>query len=127
MNKGILIGIIGVLLIIGSSTMCASSNSSNSVKQPSDIGATAILQYTDDPEILLAVDKEAHEQLGNAFLAKDWAGVAELISAGKVFGVPQGLKVLVIDRDYGIRKVRIQEGEFINRAGWVVEEALVNQ
>lgn len=125
MKKGLLIVSVVILVILGFCAVCGCGTSSSSPK-PSDIGATAKIQYTNDPEILLAVDKAAHEQLGKAFLAKDWAGVQELIVTGKVFSVPQGIKVLVIDRDYGIRKVRIQEGKFINQTGWVVQEALVS-
>lgn len=70
----------------------------------------------------MAVSEQALEELIKAFVAKDKYGQAELMIQGKWFPVENNTKVLVIDRSFARRKVRILEGKHKGRAGWVPME-----
>ena len=72
---------------------------------------------SDNPQVLLALDKESFDKLIKASLAKDYMGIQELLDSG-------GTTVLVIDDAWGARRVRVTNGQYIGRTGWTVMEAL---
>lgn len=65
---------------------------------------------------------EIQNQFMKAGLAKDTYGMAKIISDGGGFNVTTGTKVLVIDSEVGIRKVRVLDGEHSMKEGWVAKE-----
>jgi hypothetical protein len=95
-----------------------------SQSSPSDIGSESILQAGNLEEIYLTIDKESFDEWSKVAAAKDHIGMLELLSAGKMFIVPAGTKVLVIDSSWAIREVRILEGDAFGRTGWLPYEWL---
>lgn len=90
------------------------------------VGDTAVLSVESEA-VLLAVTEESFDELVEASVAKDYLGMAELMAIGAVFEVPNHTKVLVIDRAFGKKKVRILEGDEFGRAGWVPYEFLARE
>jgi hypothetical protein len=73
-------------------------------------------------DVPVAVDVKALDELYQVFAAGDKLGLLDLVTSGRVFGVPDNTRVLVIDRAgfLGSRlKVRILDGDQAGMAGWV--------
>ena len=117
-------GIIGIVLALILVVSCMTCLNSKPEPKPSDIGATSTLSFAGDPEVLIAVSTYSFDSMSKALIAKDWMGLKQLLDAGLVYSVPDGTRVLVIDSEYGKRKIRVLEGESTGRDGWVVMEAL---
>lgn len=77
-----------------------------------------------DKEVAVAIDEAAFDELHAAFRTKDWHGVAELFLSNRAFGAETNSRVLIIDRAFGKKKVRVLEGKQTGRAGWVKVEYL---
>lgn len=91
---------------------------------PASVGSEAVIRAPNLDTVYLAIDKESFNMWTKACVAKDYIGMAQLESAGLVFPVPNGTKVLVIDRDTFIRQVRILEGSAFGKSGWLPFEWL---
>jgi len=104
------------ILIILSYISCATPESSVSV------GKEGRLYSEGSLDLPVAVSEQALEETVQAFVSKDKYGQAELMIQGKWFPVENNTKVLVIDRSFARRKVRILEGKHKGRAGWVPME-----
>lgn len=72
--------------------------------------------------VLVAVDKPAFEALTKAAAAKDNEGMAELLLRGRVFSVPSGTRVRMIDIGLFKSEVRILDGDHYAESGWVPAE-----
>ncbi|MCZ7571112.1 MAG: pentapeptide repeat-containing protein [Ardenticatenaceae bacterium] len=73
----------------------------------------------------VARDRQAYEEYGDAAVRDDTYGLRELIATGRIFPVPNGTRVLILDHGgflYSATKVRILEGEHTGRSGWVPSE-----
>jgi hypothetical protein len=95
--------------------------------QPSlQIGQQARLHRTDGgddpPAFLVAADAEALSQCISAVNAGDPYGTKELVAAGRLWLVPAGTSVVVLELAFFSRKVRILEGEHQGKAGWIPTE-----
>jgi len=117
------LGLAGIMVIIASSSDKAETPVSQPVKQSINIGDNAIIKVG-IPEVFLGVTEQDQEVLGKSLMAKDTMGISNLLSNQKVFLVKEGTKVLVIDRAYGIRNVRIMEGVNTGKTGWLPYEWL---
>jgi len=73
---------------------------------------------------IICLDQATHNDYINAIMANDKIGIVALALAGKAFPVDSGTRVKVIDLELGKRKVRIMEGKYSGRAGWVSKEIL---
>jgi hypothetical protein len=79
--------------------------------------------------VLVASDKDADDAFTKAAVSDDKEGVAALILANRLWPVKGGTKVRVID--YGgflnatKTQVRILEGGYYGRSGWVAAEWVV--
>lgn len=70
-------------------------------------------------DVFVAVDDAAWDAMFKAIAAKDTEGMMQLVLAGKVFVVPVGTRVRVIEGGFTSVKVRILEGAHQAKAGWV--------
>lgn len=96
-------------------------SSTTKILNPPGIGKIGYLRTA---SMTLAIDKKTHDELLSAVLAQDKIGYDNLVTSGRAFIVPNKAKVLVIDRGLFIRKVRILEGEYTGRAGWISYEEI---
>ncbi len=87
----------------------------------SSIGEKGFLE-SGAPIVPVAVTKEAFEQWSKARAAKDEYGQMSLLASGLIFTPESKTQVLIIDIDTFIRKVRILQGEYKGRSGWVAYE-----
>jgi hypothetical protein len=67
----------------------------------------------------LGVTKDDYDALAEANEAHDKYGIAELLSTHRVYGIPCGTKVLLLDAGWTSDKVRIVDGEYAGLAGWI--------
>lgn len=85
------------------------------------IGENGILDNGSE-DVLLGVSKEDNDQIVHNYVINDLDAVAQMVLDGKAFFVPTQTKVLVIERDFGVRQVRILEGDFSGQSGWIPYE-----
>jgi hypothetical protein len=112
-----------ILFIVGIVTMPGDSSPSPSQTKPSaTVGSEATISAPNLDTVYLAVDKDAFDLWVKASVSKDYIGMQELESLGKVFPVPNGTKVLVIDSAFTARQVRVLEGNAYGRSGWLPYE-----
>jgi len=117
------LAVILVLIVMGiaitsfkdSSTSPTTSTSSVSVGKEGRLDSGA-------PETPVAVTEAAFDAWTSAAVAKDKHGMASLLVSGKVFGVKQGTKALVIDNAMFKRKIRVLEGKYKGASGWIAME-----
>ena len=73
-------------------------------------------------QIAVAVTEGAFDELLKVVRARDMMGLAQLLSSGDAFAVPNNTRVLVIEQGLFKTRVRIVEGEAAGRSGWVPME-----
>jgi len=74
------------------------------------------------PKTILANTKTDLDGLTKIYLANDTEGIAEFLVGGQGFAVSNGTKVLLIDTAYGVRRVRVLEGDQVSKTGWLPME-----
>lgn len=112
---------IGLLILTALLPACATAPSQ---PKPSDVGSEATIQAPNLNEVYLAIDKETFDLWTKACVAKDYVGMAQLEASGRVFTVPNGTKVLVIDSSFATRQVRVLAGNALGKSGWLPYEWL---
>ncbi|MDB5260544.1 MAG: hypothetical protein JWN37_775 [Candidatus Nomurabacteria bacterium] len=123
----VIIGSIAVIALIISissgegSTSSKTATTTSTIATRPKIGEEGYIKTTLKYPFL-AVDRESYDQIMKSAVAKDDRGIAEVIAGGGGFFVDNGTKVLVLDQEFGSRKVRVLEGDQINRTGWLVME-----
>jgi hypothetical protein len=94
------------------------------------VGTQAKLHAPNSKPIPIALDEKTLSDAIKAARAKDEYATQEMLGAGKIFTVSDNTKVLIIDSNLGVSKVRVLEGPYSGKAGWVIVEwviALSNQ
>jgi hypothetical protein len=86
------------------------------------VGETGYLRCEGEPTLLVAIDRAALDEFTKVSVAKDYYGLGQLIASGRLFEVPAGTRVLVIDSSVFSRKVRIMEGASAGQSGWLAYE-----
>ena len=128
----LLIGIVVVVLAVAWSSieeaynndapMSASAPASPPTPRSVPVGSEGRLSNNGAPKVPISIDEAAAKEWVKAEVANDQMGRAGLLMADRVFGVPNNTRVLVIDRTFSRSQVRILEGEFAGRSGWVAYE-----
>lgn len=104
------------------SRSAASSRTYGSGKPVAEVGAEGVLWVQGVDNWALAVDKRAFDEWVSVCVAKDDAGMLGLMRTGRIFLVPVGTRVKVIDVGFGSVRVRVLEGDAKGMAGWVSYE-----
>lgn len=91
-------------------------SSDSTTKNEIEVGSEAYL-YQGSSTAFVATDEDALSELGEALAAHDKIGFAELIRSGRVLHLPANTKALVLSKGLVV-KVRILEGEYVNRVVW---------
>lgn len=130
----LVVGVIVIAIIVGIFIIAISSedNDGTTTKTPIHTGDHAVLHMNESPDsvVFIATTEESYDELMKTLSAHDTVGMLQLGMQNKAFGVTNGSKVLVIDRAFMKRKVRILEGvkqvdkDKIGLAGWIPEEWL---
>ncbi|OGD56943.1 hypothetical protein A2V71_03015 [Candidatus Berkelbacteria bacterium RBG_13_40_8] len=125
-SKGFLIAVIVapivfILLIIG---IISCSNSSSDTSSAMSIGSEHKITNSSGGTIYIATNRDSWNQLSKAVMAGDDTGVNNLLVSGRIFPVNVGSKVKIIDQDWTVLQVRVQNGTNSGRSGWVGSEFL---
>lgn len=107
----------------GSDTPATDTSADNVIS----LGDEGYLRVSSGDIVTVLKTKEAQEQFMKSAIANDTYGMAKLVAEGQGFNVPVGTKVKVIDSEFGIRKVRILDGEHAMEDGWVPKEFIRKQ
>jgi hypothetical protein len=92
------------------------------------VGEEGYLRLASQTNIVVALSKEALDDIVKSSVAKDDRGIAEVVAEGRAILVPAGTKVLVLSSpSLGVREVRVLDGAFINVKGFVPREFISNQ
>ncbi len=87
-----------------------------------DIGQNAQLFNPDNKAVFVAVTEAAYKAKNDAIYAGDQQGLINLMIACQLFTAPNGTNVLIIDRSFNKRKVRITSGDLKGLSGWIPSE-----
>jgi hypothetical protein len=74
--------------------------------------------------VLIALTEQAYKEWMHAESVGDKYGIANLGVSGQLVWAKDGTAVLVIDRAYNRRKVRILSGEQTGFAGWLPKDCV---
>jgi len=83
-----------------------------------EIGDTCVLNGGGSMNII-GTNYEDLKAIDKAAMAGDKYAVVEMYYQGRAFAVPSGTKVLFIDSSWAGRKIRILEGNYAGKSGWV--------
>jgi hypothetical protein len=95
------------------------------------IGEIGMLSAGGSSTVIVGSDKAAEDELTNAAVKHDQEGFVNLMLSGRAFAVPSGTKVRMLDTIFTLdilptgAHVRILEGEFHGRDGYVPHEWVV--
>lgn len=85
---------------------------------PPSIGEPGVLE-NGEQITFVATSPEAYRAMVDAAIANDSRGVTDLVLGGRLMPVKSGTKALVLDVGDGLIRVRMQDGEWSGRAGWI--------
>ncbi len=123
-----LLPLLALLLLCGTPVALVlwASNSS-----PPDVNDRAAPQVSgtvrlrlDSAPVYIARDESAHRDFMDVVAARDTHGLTEMLASGELFVVADGTLVRILDRGFGIVRVRVLEGTHEGRSGWVIKEAM---
>lgn len=124
--KRVVFYVFGIALLSVLVCSCCGSTSDETRPTPTleiEVGSRRRLKE----ETPICLTKEDLDELRKALAAKDQWGFTDQLMSGRLFFVPQGTEVLIIEWDgswnyfTGAVKVRVMEGEFTGQAGWAFE------
>jgi len=81
--------------------------------------------YTGTGIVGVAITEEALDELTKAAIAKDSIGYQNVFLEGKAFLVDDYTKILVIEIKFSKEKVRVLEGDYYGKSGWVPTEWVI--
>lgn len=87
-----------------------------------EIGRLRLPGVSAESLVHVAADPAAHREALDLSLAGDLIGLANMERAGRLMIVPPGTRVRVIESGMLRKRVRIEEGRFRGRDGWVAAE-----
>lgn len=91
-----------------------------------NIGAVGILRVDQKgSKVPVATSQEALDRLTKLSVANDSMGMAQMALAGQVLLVPDGTRAKLIDPGFLSHEVRVLEGDFAGRSGFIAAEFLV--
>ena len=86
-----------------------------------DLGAEGRLSSGVE-KVAVATDLKAFDEWNKSLISKDQHGMLAMLVSDRVLSVPADTRVKVIERKWSKTRVRILEGDFAGRAGWVPYE-----
>jgi len=107
--------------------------SSNTVTSVLDIGEEGILNNNSDKNdtsgiSILAIDEKAFDDFTQASIANDKYEFNKMINSGRLFTIPNGTAVKVIDiKSPGRTKIRVLEGKYVGESGWIAFEFILSK
>lgn len=103
-----------------------SDSSATPTPTRSTIGKQGILHVDRGPSTHpVAIDEDTLKELFRVIDAKDDYGMSELLQTGRLLPVQDGTKILMIDEGLYTTKIRILEGPYAGRSGWVPYEWII--
>jgi len=72
-------------------------------------------------EVLMTRDLAANKALVRSILIKDEIAQMELFLSGRIFRVPAGTPILIINTSWDLSEVRFLDGQHVARTGWTLD------
>ena len=92
------------------------------------MGEEGYLRIEGKDEVMVPSTKEAFDKYSKSAIANDSDGLIELIGNNEAYFVKAGTKVLVLSNSsLGVREIRILDGQFTSRKGFVPMEFIYKQ
>lgn len=114
-----------VLVVWIGSWFSSSATPTNSVTTTHVLpGQQGFLRTSIGSTTAVGITKDAYDAYFKAVSANDEIGYYQLLNAGKIFNVPNGTKVLVIDNSWGYDQIRFVGGTHSGESAWVGYEAI---
>jgi len=89
------------------------------------IGDTVIIEDSDMKVSFAGITDRDFDSFVEYMQAKDQYGCMELMNANRVYTIKNGVKAIFIAASgFGVRKIRVIEGENVGRLGYVFSEAI---
>ena len=92
-----------------------------------DVGEEGFVSSGNGKETIIAATKEALDEIVKAELANDNTALAQMVSVGRAFRVADMTRIILIDSDDSMQKVRILEGDAVGHSGWLPREWVKRQ
>jgi hypothetical protein len=108
------------LVVVGWLFSLGGSNPTRS--EIASVGDVARLETDTGTMVFVAATKEALDRLNRLAAANDTVGVAQLAEAGLVYPVRHGTQARVLGAGWATMEVRIIDGPYAGRSGWVASE-----
>ncbi len=112
-----------VVVWIGS-WFSSSATPTDSVTTHVLLGQQGFLRTSAGSTITVGITKDAYDAYYKAVSANDEIGYSQLLNANKIFSVPDGTKVLVIDSSWGYDQIRFVDGIYTGESAWVNYESI---
>jgi hypothetical protein len=120
--------LLGTILLLVLAGMIVSSLSTrttpNSAAKPKDDGPTEwiISVPGGGPNVLAGASEAANDRLVTLSVAHENLGISQMVLAGQAYLIPQGTRVLPLQRGFLASEVRVQEGPSRGAAVWLPSE-----
>lgn len=115
---------IGIIIIISVIIHIFSGNA-----QTADLDKVALLEPgkqaivdNGDKVVILGAEKVDYNKIIKEINAKDIIGFAQMVLQGRVLIVKRKTKVIIIDNEIAIIRIRVLEGEKVGQSGWLAYE-----
>ncbi len=95
------------------------------VKYLTEIGTEGKLFLEGAKHVIVAIDKDALDELIDAQVAKDTEGIEQLVRSPRAMLVLNNTHVKIIDKGFAITKIRTQESLQEGKTVWVPYERVV--
>jgi 6-pyruvoyl-tetrahydropterin synthase related domain len=105
----------------GSKSETEASTSSQGIDGQRGGGSNSLLYLPGKESVEMGVDQNALSELIAAISDKNQAALDSLVESGRVLRINNSTRVQVIENSAGQARVRILEGNYIMREGWVPE------
>jgi hypothetical protein len=112
---------VALVIIVAASVIAASCGEMRPSLTPGETGRLVCSGTSN--AVGLGVTKDDCDALVEAQTANDQYGIRELLITHRVYAIPCSTRVLVLDEGFTRDKVRIVDGEYAGRAGWIVHGA----
>lgn len=119
----IVIAILAIALIASrlSSTGRSGSSTNKAARKTIAAGSEVNLYVEGLDSIPMGLDERALDELLGAMASKDKGKIDELNNSGRVINVSKDTRALILQTWIGKIKVRVAEGQYAAREGWVLE------
>lgn len=127
---------IGILAMMGIGILISSISPDQDTQQATNTspkanwlktGEDGYVSVDGSDTVLIATTKEYYDEMFKLLTIKDTLGVSQMVLDGKVLLADKGTTVKVIGSTMASREVRITNGKYTGKSGWVPNEMVLRK